>query len=249
MRILDGVERSPLVVVIFNNNISTWVHFEASCAYFEKKLFPVSLNDAEVPLPYARVHYHTIRFDAETGTVDEESLDRLVEAVAYKLDGAKQHVGRTRMYRRLNHFFFRGFTVMFAVISAVILFGIDLNSLTKHANHLHVRLGSVIIGGQFFLSLGFARTVAYPSSRQREYGFRIAERLYFTWAILTVIQPMLGLLGHLDTAIREGLPCTTIYRPPLSIFLFNLYTLAPTLSENATSQWALMGFFRMSSQP
>ena len=90
---------------------------------------------------------------------------------------------------------------MFAVISAVILFSIDLNSLTKHANHLHVTLGSVIIGGQFFLSLGFARTVAYPSSHQREYGFKIAERLYFTWAILMVIQPMLGLWLEHDSIV------------------------------------------------
>jgi hypothetical protein len=189
-RILDGIKRSQLVVVLFNDDISTWIHFEASCAYFDKKLFPVSLNGASVPLPYGRIHYHEIHYDPESDAVDEEAVDRLVDAIQYKLDGASEHVVRTRAYRLLNRFFFSGFTILFAIASAVILFG--WGDIVEHANHLHVTLGAAIIGGQFFLSLGFARMVSYPSARQRESGFETMERLYYIWAVIAVAQPLLG---------------------------------------------------------
>jgi len=191
-RILDGIKRSQLVVVLFGDDISAWVHFEASCAYFERKLIPVSLNGAEVPLPYGRLQYHQVHSDPKSGKIDAAAINRLVDSIQYKMNGAKKHVNRTRAYRFLNHFFFSGFTILFAVTSAVILFG--SGDFFQHANHLHATLGAAILGGQFFLSLGFARVVSYPSARQRENVFEIAERLYWIWAILVLIQPILGIL-------------------------------------------------------
>jgi hypothetical protein len=190
-RILNGIKNSQLVVVLFGENISPWLHFEASCAFFEKKLLPVSLNGAEVPLPYGRIEYYGVHSDPKSGNVDAVEIARLVDAIQYKLNGAKEHVNRTRLYRFLNRFFFSGFTIFFAAISALILLG--WGEPLDHANHLHVILGATILGGQFFLALGFARVVSYPSARQRENSFEIAERLYWIWAIIVVIQPVLGL--------------------------------------------------------
>ena len=56
-RIIESIRRSRLVVVFFPKEMSPWLHFEAACAFFDHKLFPVAVDDGVVPPPYDRIHF------------------------------------------------------------------------------------------------------------------------------------------------------------------------------------------------
>ena len=50
-----------------------------------------------------------------------------------------------------------------------------------------------MLGGQFFLSIGFATIAASPSFQERRFGFDTVKWLFIVWITLAVIQPFLGL--------------------------------------------------------
>jgi len=200
-RIIESIRRSQLVVVFFPKEMSAWVHFEAACAYFDRKLLPVAVDGGVVPPPYDRIHHESVHSEqcscpdhpGRLGSVDDAALERVAEEVARRVRGDPHVARKTKFYRTMNRLFFSGLPILFAAISAFVLFGLAPGSHYQHINHLHVVFGAVILGGQFFISMGFARVVASPSFHEREYGFSTTERLLTIWAIFVVVQPALGL--------------------------------------------------------
>ena len=170
----------------------SWIHFEALCAFFDQKFLPVSVDGVEVPLPYCRVQHENVSTNTEEECYDE-ALDRVANEAQRRLHGDAIDAVFTRVYRRLNSLFFTGLQILFALVSAFVLIGIVPGTAYAHVNHLHVVMGAAVLGGQFFLSLGFARAVSSPSFREREYGFETTEKLFYVWVAFTVTLPVLGL--------------------------------------------------------
>lgn len=194
--ILSNIRRARLVIVLFTSKLSTWVHFEAACAFFDEKLLAVTIDGASVPMPYGRIQFETLPDITEGNKTDDAALERVADLAKQKLYGKGKHAANTRKYRRLNRMFFSGLPIVFVVLFPLFLFiliEIAGDFGAHQVNHLHATLGAAILGGQFFLALGFARSVASPSFREREYGFETTERLFGIWACFAVIQPMLGL--------------------------------------------------------
>jgi uncharacterized membrane protein len=202
-QIKENIRTSQLIVVFFprDEHMSSWIHFEAACAFFDRKLLPVAVDDAVVPDPYHSIEHESIH--SELGDDDHAALERVAEEVARRVRGDQRAARTTGFCRNVNRGFFSGLPIVLAVTFTVVLFGVAPGSLYQHINHLHAVLGAVILGGQFFLSMGFARVVASPSFQERESGFNTTERLLTLWAILVVIQPILGLwLVLADPAAR-----------------------------------------------
>ena len=198
--ILSNVRRSRLVIVIFDDNLSSWVLFEASCAFFDQKLLPVAINEAEVPPPYNRIHNEKINTNDSINNV-EAGLNRIADQAEEMLDG-EGHTVFTRLCRRFNSLFYTGIQIISLLVFGFILFKIDPGNLHDHVLHAHVSLGAVVLGGQFFLSLAFARTVASSSFREREYGFETTEKLFHLWGVFAIIQLCLGI--YLASTLDDG---------------------------------------------
>jgi len=190
--IFDNIRRSRLLVVFFDADISSWVHFEASCAFFDQKLLPVSIDGAKVPSPYDTIQHDNVNIDAEDH-FDDSALERIADEVQRRLQGRPRHAVSSAVYIHLNRFFDKGLHLLFASLFAIILLGYAPGTVYDHLYHLHVVIGAAILGGQFFLSLAFANAVASPSFREREYGFSTAEKLFVVWIVITLVQPALGL--------------------------------------------------------
>jgi hypothetical protein len=181
-RIVESMRRSRLVVVFFPKEMSPWLHFEAACAFFDQKLLPVAVEGGVVPPPYDRIHYESVK-----ASIDHDALERVAKEVERRVRGE----GRgTELYRTINRLFYKGFNIFFASLFALMVLKL---APSQHLHHLHVVLGSIILGGQFFLSIGFARIAAAPSFQGRLFGFDTVERLLIIWSVLAIIQPLLGL--------------------------------------------------------
>ncbi len=186
-KILGAVRRARIVVVFFGHDLSSWVHFEAACAFFDEKLLPVALDGAKVPQPYNRISHESVATDAASETSDL-ALERIVEQVERRItDGGPS----ARTWRQLNRVFASGAPIL--AVGAATLWALGLGFGHKYVNHLHAILGAIVLGGQFFLSLSFARAVASPSFREREYGFETTENALYAWIVCAAIQPALGL--------------------------------------------------------
>jgi len=190
--ILENIRRSRLVVVFIDEDMTSWIHFEASCAFFDQKLMPVSINGFDVPLPYGKIQHERVNIN-DDGVCDDEALERVADEVRRRLRGRPRDAVFTTVFRRLNGFFYSGLQILFVTVFAIVLLGYVPGTEYAHVHHLHVILGSAVLGGQFFLSLAFAKSVASPSFRERDYGFATTEKLFFVWIVLTVLQPALGL--------------------------------------------------------
>lgn len=218
--ILKAVRQTRLVIVFFDKEMSSWIHFEASCAFNDEKLLPVSISDAIVPPPYNRIQHETLKEGISKDKV-EAALDRVADQAHKKIYGGKDFVGITRLYRKANRYFYSGLPVVllvfFALFSIIMKMELSDDQLFHEViKHLHVTLGATILGGQFFLALGFARTVASPSLREREYGFETTERLFGIWVIFAFIQVVLGLYLIKGAAAYSPQPWTWL---ALSLFI------------------------------
>jgi hypothetical protein len=182
-RIIENIQKSRLVVVLFPKEMSPWLHFEAACAFFDHKLFPIAVDDGKVPPPYDRIQHETVK----TASIDNAALEKVASEIERRVRG-RGHA--TKIYRWINRLFFQGFNIIFAVLFA--LFVLHL-APTDQINHLHVVAGAVMLGGQFFLSIGFATIAASPSFQERQFGFNTVEWLLIVWGALALIQPLLGL--------------------------------------------------------
>ena len=127
---LYGIERPDPVFF-------SWIHFEASSAFFDQKLLPVSVDGVEVPLPYCRVQHENVSTNTEEECYDE-ALDRVANEAQRRLHGDAIDAVFTRVYRRLNSLFFTGLQILFALVSAFVLIGIVPGTAYAHVNHLHV---------------------------------------------------------------------------------------------------------------
>jgi TIR domain len=181
-RIVESIRRSRLVVVFFPKEMSPWLHFEAACAFFDQKLLPIAVDDGVVPPPY-----NCIQHEAVTTSLESDALERITKEVERRVHGEGHRID---LYRIINHLFFKGFNILFAGIFALLILHLRPG---QHVDHLHVIFGAVILGGQFFLSIGFARIAASPSFQERKFGFNTVERLLLIWAVLAIVQPLLGL--------------------------------------------------------
>jgi hypothetical protein len=181
-RIIESIRRSRLVVVFFPKEMSPWLHFEAACAFFDRKLLPVAVDGGVVPPPYDRIHYESL-----TASIDNDGLERVTREIESRVRG-EGHA--TEIYRWINRLFFRGFNIIFAVSFALLALRLGAGDLV---DHLHAIVGAVMLGGQFFLSIGFATIAASPSFEERRFGFNTIEWLLIVWIALAVIQPFLGM--------------------------------------------------------
>jgi hypothetical protein len=98
-----------------------------------------------------------------------------------------------------NRIFHQGLQIGLALCFIFALLAIAYGSTSEqalfvHINHLHVILGATILGGQFFVSLAFAKAIASPIHTARDTGFKTAEQLFKFWLCLTPLQPILGLV-------------------------------------------------------
>jgi hypothetical protein len=196
-RIVAAVRVATMVVVLFPQRPSNWVAFEASCAYFDGKLLPVSFGGSVVPEPYNRFQTHTI--DVKDEKVDADSIVGVAEEVERRLLGDEADRRTIRFVDVCNRIFHQGLQIglsaFFVVGLLLIAYGSSsAEALFVHLNHLHVILGATILGGQFFVSLAFAKAIASPMHTARDTGFKTAEQLCFFWLWLTPLQPILGLL-------------------------------------------------------
>lgn len=186
--ILTSIRHAQVVVVLFCAKPSAWVLFEAGCAFADEKLMPVSIG-GNVPSPYDRIQLERVISVADTPVLDKAALGRVAEEVKYRVHGRAADTRATLRWRRCNALFFSGLPILAGLVFALGL----LRGVVQHLLHLHVVLGAAVLGGQFFLALAFARVMASPSFRQREFGFATIERLFGVWLVLAVLQPVLGL--------------------------------------------------------
>lgn len=187
--IQQAIRQARVVVVLFCADASAWVRFEASCAFADEKLMPVSVGGT-VPEPFARIqHEQLLHAD---GTIDHAALGRVADQVRHRVHGHPAETAATLRWRRCNALFFSGLPVVSALLAALLLLRGE-SLLTEHLRHLHVVLGAAVLGGQFFLALALARMSAAPSFRQRQFGFESIERLFGVWLLLALLQPALGL--------------------------------------------------------
>jgi hypothetical protein len=143
-RISESIRRSRLVVVFFPNEMSAWEHFEAACAFFDRKLLPVAVDGGVVPSPYAHIHHVSV--NTERGSVDHAALERVAVEIDRRLHGERHAAFRTKFYGTMNHLFFSGLPILFGVLFALVLLGLGPGTHFQHINHLHVVLGAVILG-------------------------------------------------------------------------------------------------------
>ena len=191
-RIQQSIKEARIVIVLFDEIISTWVHFEASCAFFDDKLFPISINKADIPLPYSRVHYENISI-SDSLEIDENSINHIIDRVIERLLGPRKTRAAARLLLGMSNLFLSGLWVLAAVFVGILIGTSGDQVRLNQIHHLHVIFGSVVIGGQFFIALGFTRSVRSPSYREREFGFQITEKLFVIWLLCALIQPLLGL--------------------------------------------------------
>ena len=194
-RIVAAVGTATMVIVLFPQDQSSWVAFEAACAFFDRKLLPISLNGSVVPDPYNTIQTHTVRL--LDGTIDLASVVAVAAEVERRLLGEPADRSAIRAFDGCNRFFYRGLQIglaAFFIIALLLSAGTGHLSIPYivHINHLHVILGATILGGQFFVSLAFAKAIASPIHPARDTAFKTAERLFFFWLWLTPFQPMLG---------------------------------------------------------
>lgn len=183
--IQESIRNARVVVVFFDDEVSSWVHFEAACAFFDRKLIPVAIGHAVVPPPYSQVQHES---DGD-GTALDRVVDQVERRLAYKVG-----LSRTgRAVRWLNDVFAWGAWVLVA-IGAAILMPFGEWGEGQRSIFLLALFSSLVLGGLFFLSLAFSRAVASPSFREREYGFEAVKKLVGVWLPLVIVPPTLGLL-------------------------------------------------------
>jgi hypothetical protein len=183
--IQESIRRARIVVVFFERDVSSWVHFEAALAFFDRKLIPVAIDGAAVPSPYDRIHHE------DSG--EDGALDRIADQVERRLQYKVGLSATGRAIRWLNDIFAWGAWVMIAIGAAILIpFGEWGDG--QRSVFLLALFTSLVLGGQFFLSLAFSRAVASPSFREREFGFGAVRKLLFVWLPFVILPATMGFL-------------------------------------------------------
>jgi uncharacterized membrane protein len=131
--------------------------------------------------------------------LDGDSVVAVAEEVERRLLGYDADRSTIRIVDWCNSIFHQGLQIglsaFFIVGLLLIAYGsTNAEALFVQINHLHVILGATILGGQFFVSLAFAKAIASPMHTARDTGFKTAEQLFFFWLWLTPLQPIFGLV-------------------------------------------------------
>jgi hypothetical protein len=206
--IQESIRQARVVVVFFDEELTSWLHFEAACALFDRKLVPVSIQGAVVPPPYDQIQL-------QVGG-DDEALERVVEQIERRL-GARN--AWTRSVTWLNGAFaWGGWIVVVALAAILIAFGQWRGS--QGALFLAGLFGGLVLGGQFFLSLAFSGVALSPSFRERDFAFRAIRRLALVWAPMVCVPASIGVLWILGASDSDN------RTPPWVFLAFAMYSSA-----------------------
>lgn len=197
--IMRALHTSRIVVVLFPDNPSDWVVYEAACAHSDHKLLPVMLCDEDPPAPFANLHAERI-----PPMQNEPAFTAAIEMIAdrcYRMIRGDPHAHwLDQIYlqacRWLNRQFRSGVTLFYLAMASVLTALIDItneNNLYESLHQAHLLLGMVVLGGLVFIPFGFAHALAARSYRHRQFGYTICERLFWVWFVVMIIQPFVGL--------------------------------------------------------
>jgi hypothetical protein len=187
--IQESIRQARVVVVFFDDELTSWLHFEAACGFFDRKLVPVSIQGSAVPPPYDQVQL-------EVGGSDE-ALERVVEQIERRLGARKS--AWTRSVSWLNGVFGWGAWIVVVAV-ATILIAIGQWGTGQGALFLAGLFGGLVVGGQFFLSLAFSGMALSPSFRERDFAFKAVRRLTLIWAPMVVVPASLAVLWVLGAS-------------------------------------------------
>ena len=231
--ILAGVERSRVVIVLFEAEPSSWVHFEAACAFFDQKLIPVSVNGADVPSPYNQIHHESL----DHAPASQEALNRVADQVEDKLRGAGADSRSSAVQQWIVRSFRWGWWALLAIPVTLLLVP-DLSALELAQLGVAV-LGALYLGGLFFLALAFAQALSAPGFRARQAGFRTTEGVFRIWLWLGFFIPMPALAiwaaeNGIDTVPGWLFLSLCAYASSLSFALAGYLLLRGTRRDEAT---------------
>jgi hypothetical protein len=188
--IQERIRQARVVVVFFDEELTSWLHFEAACAFFDHKLVPVSIQGAAVPSPYDAVQHET--------SGDDEALERVVEQIERRLGDRKSLWARS--VRWLNGAFAWGAWIVIVVLLTILIAVGQWEGLRQGALFLGGLFGALVLGGQFFLSLAFSSMAVSPSVREREFAFRTIRGLTLVWAPMVIVPASIGVLWVLGAS-------------------------------------------------
>jgi len=187
--IQESIRQARVVVVFFDDELTSWLHFEAACAFFDRKLVPVSIQGAAVPPPYDQVQL-------ELGGGDE-ALERVVEQIERRL-GDRKSVW-TRSVSWLNGVFAWGAWIAIVILAALLI-AIGQWEAGRGALFLAGLFGGLVFGGQFFLSLAFSSMTLSSSFRERDFAFKAIRRLTLVWTPMVFVPASIGVLWVLGSS-------------------------------------------------
>jgi hypothetical protein len=191
--IQESIRQARVVVVFFDDELTSWLHFEAACALFDHKLVPVSIQGATVPPPYDQIQL-------EVGGSDE-ALERVVEQIERRLGGRKSVWARS--VRWLNQAFAWGVWIAIVILAAILI-AMGHWQAGRGPLFLAVLFGGLVLGGQFFLSLAFSSMTLSSSFRERDFAFRAIRRLTLVWTPMVFVPASIGVLWVLGTSSSDN---------------------------------------------
>ena len=190
--IQESIRQARVVVVFFDEELTSWLHFEAACALFDRKLVPVSIQGATVPPPYDQVQL-------EVGGGDE-ALERVVEQIERRLGDRKSPW--TRSISWLNRVFAWGAWIAIVILAAILI-AIGQWEAGRGPLFLAGLFAALVLGGQFFLSLAFSSMTLSSSFRERDFAFKAVRRLTLVWTPMVLVPASIGVLWVLGADNRS----------------------------------------------
>jgi hypothetical protein len=109
--IRQRIRSADLVIAIFASDPSHWLTAEAGLAYFEEKLIPVAIDQANVVEPFSELQAHTL-FSEDIDAGGGPSVDSLIDRVRTRLGHNVQHPLLNDLFRISNAAFFAGVPIL-----------------------------------------------------------------------------------------------------------------------------------------
>ena len=204
-QIRKNVLSSHIVVAVLPQTPSSWQIAESGLAYFEQKLFPVSVDGTDIIEPFNELQTHNIETDHLDG--GGPSIDHLIEGLRARLGREESAGWQLSFYRSANKLFFHGVPLLgIAVVCALLVSGMMVPSdiLQDHVPRSpntselwlagHTVFGAIVYGGGAFVALLFSRVGTSASFSERRFGFHTARRLFRIWLFVAVAQLAVGLM-------------------------------------------------------
>jgi uncharacterized membrane protein len=234
--IRQRIRSADLVIAIFASDPSHWLTAEAGLAYFEEKLIPVAIDQANVVEPFSELQAHTL-FSEDIDAGGGPSVDSLIDRVRTRLGHNVQHPLLNDLFRISNAAFFAGVPILgAALVCLLLLAGVGfeyeqggrslwqavLSADVEHVKGGHIVLGAIVFGGAAFMSLISPRAATSRSLAERHFAMKIAKHLFTIWILVAVTQFILGiiLVARTDWDLSHNWVSMSIICYILSIFMF-----------------------------